>query len=76
MGKVYNEMRYNQKYPYISNLKVLESEAGFYIGRLYYYSEDDYNHYSRESNYFRDREDAKRSLIDNDYIEYDFENNL
>lgn len=57
------------KYPKISELMVLESNAGFYIGRLYYYSEDECNLYSRESTYYKNKEDAQRDLINNDYVE-------
>ena len=42
-------------YPRIGPLTVLQSEAGFYIGRVYFYSDDEYVPYSRESNYFHDK---------------------
>ena len=56
-------------YPRIGPLTVLQSEAGFYIGRVYFYSDDEYVPYSRESNYFHDKEAAKKALIENEYIE-------
>ncbi len=62
-------MRDFRKYPRIGNLMVLESAAGFYIGRLYYYAEDEFTPYSRESTYMTSREIAERALRDNDYIE-------
>jgi len=57
------------KYPKIGPLTVLQSNAGYYIGRLYYYSEDECVPYSRESTYYQNKEDAKRDLINKDYIE-------
>lgn len=57
------------KFPKISNLMVLESAAGFYIGKVMYYSDDEFNPYSRESNYFINKEDAETALENNTYIE-------
>lgn len=57
-----------RKYPRISKLMVLQSAAGFYIGRVEYITEDESEPYSRESNYFRTEEAANRALFDNDYI--------
>ena len=57
------------KYPKISELLVLESAAGYYIGRVYKYSEEEYNPYSRDSNYFKDKESAQTALINKTYIE-------
>lgn len=59
-----------QMYPRISELLVLESAAGFYIGRVYKHSEEDYEPYSRDSNYFRNKEDAQAALLNNTYIEH------
>lgn len=45
----------------ISGLKVMESAAGFYIGRSYFDGEVDLP-YSRESGYFQTREQAQLEL--------------
>ena len=59
-----------QKYPGISReLLVLESAAGFYIGRVYYHDEEEYEPYSRESNYFSTEGEAEDALEHNTYIE-------
>ena len=59
-----------QKYPGISReLLVLESAAGFYIGRVYYHDEEEYEPYSRESNYYCSEEVAQEHLDENTYIE-------
>jgi hypothetical protein len=57
------------KFPRISELMVLQSAAGYYIGRLYYYNEEEYQPYSRESAYMVDKEVSKLALIDNTYVE-------
>ena len=57
------------KYPHIGDLEVLESAAGFYIGRLYYEAADDANPYDRVSYYYPDYETAKDALINNDWID-------
>lgn len=57
------------KYPRVSELLILESAAGYYIGRVYKYSDDDFEPYSRDSNYFQDRDIAEMALIENSYIE-------
>ncbi len=51
-----------------SKLTVMESAAGYYIGR-YCISDDYYGHpYSRDSHYFASEEDAKKEL---EYIRED-----
>lgn len=57
------------KYPRIGNLQILQSAAGYYIGRLYYYTETESAPYSRESNYFKTEEAAQIALDNNTYIE-------
>lgn len=47
----------------ISELHVMESAAGFYLGRTYFDEECSANlPYSRQSGYFRDEATAKRAL--------------
>lgn len=58
-----------KQYPYISKLKVLESAAGFYVGRVYNTSESYYEPYSRESGYMATREIAEYHLENKSYIE-------
>lgn len=58
-----------KRYPYISELLVLESAAGFYIGRIYKESEFEYEPYSRESTYMENREVAESHLKNKTYIE-------
>lgn len=50
----------------ISELKVLQSNAGYYIGRTI---TDEYGEqpYSRESGYYRNKETAESALINDDY---------
>lgn len=57
------------KYPRISKLMVLHSAAGYYVGRLYEYSEDECGPYSRESTYFKTEKAAIKALANNDYVE-------
>lgn len=57
------------KYPYIGELMVLQSAAGYYIGRLYYYSVDEYQPYSRESTYMSE-EVANRCLSVGDWVDH------
>lgn len=57
------------KYPRISELKILQSAAGFYIGTLYMYSDDEYVPHSRLSQYFTNEHDAYDALINKTYIE-------
>lgn len=59
----------NDWYPKISELKVLQSAAGFYIGRVYMHSKHIVEPYSRESNYFQDKELAQTALENNNYIQ-------
>ena len=59
----------NNFYPRVGQLEVLQSEAGFYIGRLYYFSADEANPYDRASIYYKDKGVAEQHLIDNSYIE-------
>jgi len=54
----------------ISELMVLESAAGFYIGRVYQHSIDEYEPYDRVSGYMKDRDIAEDSLINNTYVDY------
>ena len=54
---------------YIGGLEVLESAAGFYIGRLFYYDKDDYNPYSRESCYYPTKELAQYHLENKSWVE-------
>tara|TARA_R110000796_G_scaffold126793_7_gene241807 strand:+ start:674 stop:877 length:204 start_codon:yes stop_codon:yes gene_type:complete len=59
-----------QKYPGVSRkLLVLESAGGFYIGRVYYHDEEEYEPYSRESCYYASEEVAQEHLDENTYIE-------
>lgn len=59
-----------RKYPRISGLKILESAAGFYVGRLYLYDEEgDCEPYSRESTYMPTKEIAENALLNKTYIE-------
>ena len=60
-----------KRFPCVSPLMVLESAAGFYIGKVYYYSEDEFQPYSRSSTYYKTKESADRSLINNDYVQVD-----
>lgn len=46
----------------ISELMVLQTAAGFYIGRLYYESPDEAQPYSRETQYFKTKEEAEYAL--------------
>lgn len=63
-----------RKYPRVSQLQVLESPAGFYIGRLYLYDEyGDSEPHSRESTYMENREIAENALLNKSYIEYFFD---
>ena len=48
---------------------VLQSAAGFYIGRLWYESENDFEPYDRVSTYYTTKEAAERALEDGNYIE-------
>jgi len=57
-------------YPRISKLKVLSSAAGYYIGRIYYINEDEFEPYCRESTYMQDKETAEQSLINDSYVQY------
>lgn len=57
------------KYPRISELRVLQSAAGYYIGRLYLHSEYSFEPYSRESTYMRYKKVAEQALINNTYVE-------
>ena len=59
----------NKRYPSVGGLMVLKSEAGYYIGRLYYYAEDDAQPYSRESTYMPDEATAIKALAENDYVQ-------
>jgi len=61
-------MKYNRK-NYIGRLEVLESTSGFYIGRLYYHSENEFEPYSRESTYYPTRELAESLLEENEYVQ-------
>ena len=56
-------------YPKISELKVLQSAAGYYIGRLYLTSNYESEPYSRESNYFRDPHVAQKALDNNTFVQ-------
>ena len=56
------------KYPKISELCVLKSNTGFYIGRLYMYSEHETVPYSRESTYMHSKEITENALINNTFI--------
>ena len=56
-------------YPRVSKLMVLQSAAGYYIGRLYLMSKHESEPYSRESNYFQDPDVAQRALENNTYIQ-------
>ena len=58
------------RYPKISELIVLESNGGFYIGRVYEHSRFEYEPYSRESSYMATRDIAEAALINNTYIQY------
>ena len=58
-----------RRLPRISEKMVLESAAGFYIGRLYIISEDETQPYSRESTYMPTREIAENSLLNKTYVE-------
>ena len=58
-----------EKYPRISELMVLQSAAEYYIGRLYFYNQWEYQPYSRESTYMQDKEVAEHALINNTYVE-------
>jgi hypothetical protein len=58
-----------RRYPKVGELKVLESAAGFYIGRLYHETEDDSEPYDRASGYYRDKESAEMDLINGEWIE-------
>lgn len=55
----------------VSNLMVLESAAGFYIGRVYYNSNNinDYEPYDRVSSYMASREIAETALAEDNYIQ-------
>lgn len=56
-------------FPRIGPLTVLQSAAGFYIGRLYYYSADEGQPYDRVSTYMADEETARQALTTNSYVE-------
>lgn len=47
---------------YVGKLEVLESASGFYIGRLFYHTDNEFEPYSRESQYYPTRESAQRDL--------------
>ena len=57
------------KYPKISELMILKSDKGYYIGRIYKYSEDVYEPYSRESPFYKEEEVAKKDLVNNDFVQ-------
>ncbi len=57
------------KFPRVSELMVLESAAGFYIGRVQYESESEFQPYSRESTYYTNKEVAQHDLDTNNYVE-------
>lgn len=51
----------------ISELKVLKSNAGFYIGKTYESEHGNDYPYSRESGYYKTREEAQSALDNNNY---------
>lgn len=66
---------------YISDLKVMRSAAGWYIGRDYYDPDEPWTSpdrpcpYSRESGYFASEEEAKTALRDGFSVRNCVENN-
>lgn len=52
----------------ISELMVLKSNAGYYIGTIIIYPDNSYEPYSRESEYFKTKEEALKALSDNDFF--------
>ena len=57
------------KYPHVGGKLVLESNAGFYIGRLWYESELESEPYDRLSTYYATRDIADKHLEENTYVE-------
>ena len=57
------------KYPKIGPLTILESAAGYYVGRLYFYNAEEYQPYNRVSTYMSDEATARKALADNTYVE-------
>jgi hypothetical protein len=52
----------------VSNLMVMQSAAGYYIGREYWDTEFQFpGPYSRESGYYRTREEAQSALQSGDW---------
>lgn len=52
----------------ISEPKVLKSNAGYYIGTIIEYPDGSYEPYSRESEYFKTKEQALEALGNNDFF--------
>jgi len=52
------------KKEWISQLKVLKSNAGYYIGRMCQDEDGCMQPYSRESGYYRTREEAEHDLCE------------
>ena len=54
----------------IGPLEVLKSNAGYYIGRLYYGQDGEVEPYSRESaSYYKTKEVAQSHLDNNTYVQ-------
>ena len=56
-------------FPKIGKKEVSNSAGGWYIGRLYYYSKDDYEPYDRISGYYPTKELADGTLVTNVFID-------
>ena len=56
--------------PHRSRLQVLQSAAGYYIGTTWIISEQEFEPYSRDSQYFKTKESAESALLNNDYIQH------
>lgn len=61
------------KFKRFSDFLILQSAAGFYIGKVEFVSDDESQPYSRNSQYFETREEAEYALehIDDFLIELD-----
>ena len=59
----------NRPFRRISRPQVLQSAAGYYIGRLWHETETEAEPYDRLSTYYATKEAAERALENQDWIE-------
>lgn len=58
----------NQEQYRVSQLKVLKSAAGYYIGRVCIFKDGHEEPYSRESGYYDSNKSAEMALMNNDFF--------